>query len=137
MLHLVSPLSQGLFHKIIALSGSASSPFLHNDRKPNSYARAFAKHLLKKKLINRMDDTISDDELLEMMKTIPAKTIAENSVLFKAQCSKIGKNCNFKSAKKHYLHFQKWKKINFCARKFFKTTKNAIIVGLKKNQDFW
>ena len=85
MLHLVSPLSQGLFHKIIAISGSASSPFLHNDRKPNSYARAFAKHLLKKKLINRMDDTISDDELLEMMKTIPAKTIAENSVLFKAQ----------------------------------------------------
>ena len=82
MLHLVSPLSQGLFHKIIALSGSASSPFLHNDRNPNSYARAFAKHLLKKKLINRMD-TISDDELLEMLKTIPAKTIAENSALFK------------------------------------------------------
>ena len=75
MLHLVSPLSQGLFHKIIALSGSATSSFLHNDRKPNSYARAFAKHLFKKKLINRNIDTISDEELLQMMKNIPAKTI--------------------------------------------------------------
>ena len=34
--------------------------------------------------------------------------------LKKAQCSKIRKKCNFKSAKKHYLHFQKWQKINFC-----------------------
>ena len=34
-----------------------------------------------------------------------------------AQCSKIGKKCNFKSAKKHYLHFQKWQKINFCPQK--------------------
>ena len=47
------------------------------------------------------------------------------------QCSKIGKKCNFKSAKKHYLHFQKWQKIYFCTRKKFKTTKNAIF-GLKK-----
>ena len=84
MLHLVSPLSQGLFHKIIALSGSPSSPFLHNDRKPTSYARAFAKHVLKKKLLNwNCMDTISDDRLLEMMKTIPAKVIGENSILFK------------------------------------------------------
>ena len=43
------------------------------------------------------------------------------------QCSKIGKKCNFKSTKKHYLHFQKWQKINFCTRKKFKTTKNAIL----------
>ena len=28
-------------------------------------------------------DTISDDRLLEMMKTIPAKVIGENSILFK------------------------------------------------------
>ena len=38
-----------------------------------------------------------------------------------------------KSAKKHYLHFQKWpKNNNFCNRKKFKITKNAIF-GLKKN----
>ena len=35
------------------------------------------------------------------------------------QCSKIGKKCNFKSTKTHFLPFQKWQKINFCARKFF------------------
>ena len=44
----------------------------------------------------------------------------------RTQCSKIGKKCNFKRAKKHYLYFQKWQKINFCKRKKFKTTKNAI-----------
>ena len=33
------------------------------------------------------------------------------------QCYKIRKKCNFKSAKTHYLHFQKWQKINFCTRK--------------------
>ena len=30
---------------------------------------------------------------------------------------KLEKMCNFKSAKKHYLHFQNWQKINFCTRK--------------------
>ena len=49
---------------------------------------------------------------------------------------KLGKKCNFKSTKKHHLHFQKWQKINFCTRKKFRTTKNAIF-GLKKKQDFW
>ena len=36
------------------------------------------------------------------------------------QCSKIGKKCKFKSAKKRYLHFQKWQEINFFTRKKFK-----------------
>ena len=43
------------------------------------------------------------------------------------QCSKFGKKCNVKSTKTHFLLFQKWQKINFCARKKFKTTKNAIL----------
>ena len=30
---------------------------------------------------------------------------------------KLEKKCNFKSTKTHYLHFQKWQKINICARK--------------------
>ena len=29
----------------------------------------------------------------------------------------LEKECNFKSTKTHYLHFQKWQKINFCTRK--------------------
>ena len=48
---------------------------------------------------------------------------------------KFEKKCNFKSAKKHYLHFQKWQKINFCIRKKLKTIKNAIF-GLKKPRIF-
>ena len=52
LLHLISPLSQGLFHKIIATSGSPSTPFGHLDRKPHCYGRAFARHLLRKKLKN-------------------------------------------------------------------------------------
>ena len=42
-LHCVSPLSKGLFHKVVALSGSATTPFLHNDRESSIYARTFAK----------------------------------------------------------------------------------------------
>ena len=52
-----------------------------------------------------------------------------------ARCSRIGKKCNFKSTKTHYLLFQKWQKINFCTRKKFKITKNAIF-GLKKTRIF-
>ena len=39
MLHLVSPLSRGLFHRLVALSGTPSSTFLHTDRRPAVYAR--------------------------------------------------------------------------------------------------
>ena len=42
------------------------------------------------------------------------------SKILLSQCSKMGKKCNFKSAKKHYFHFQKWQKINFCSRKCLK-----------------
>ena len=44
-LHLASPTSRGLFHKVIAMSGSGSTPFMHNDRTPAMYAEALAKHL--------------------------------------------------------------------------------------------
>ena len=55
---------------------------------------------------------------------------------FSVQCSKIEKKCNFKSAKKHFLLFQKWQKINFCTRKKFKITKNVIFGLKKKNRIF-
>ena len=44
-LHMVSPTSRGLFHKVIAMSGSGSTPFMHNDRTPAMYAEALAQHL--------------------------------------------------------------------------------------------
>ena len=37
------------------------------------------------------------------------------------ECFKIGKKSAIsKVQKKHYLHFQKWQKINFCTRKKYK-----------------
>ena len=45
------------------------------------------------------------------------------------QCSKIRKKCNFKSAKTHYLHFQKWQKINCCTRK---KSENCIFGSFKR-----
>ena len=45
-----------------------------------------------------------------------------------AQCSKIRKKCNFKSEKKHYLHLQKWQKINFCT---IKKSENCIFGSFK------
>ena len=76
MLHLVSPLSQGLFHKVIALSGAGSTPFLHNDRKPQHYARAAAK-----KFVGAEDYT--DEELLAKLRSVPAKKIATLPTMFK------------------------------------------------------
>jgi len=80
LLHFVSPLSRGLFHKIIAASGSPSTPFLHLDRKPQCYGRAFANHLVRKKL---KKTEINDDKLLQMLKEMTAKTIVESTTLFK------------------------------------------------------
>ena len=49
---------------------------------------------------------------------------------------KLEKSAISKVQKKHYLHFQKWQKVNFCTRRKFKTTKNAIF-GLKKTTGFF
>lgn len=83
-LHLASPLSQGLFHKLIAMSGSPSTPFLHNDRKSIHYSKALANHLLKKKLAKKPPAASDDHEaILTMLKQLPAKTIVEATCLFK------------------------------------------------------
>lgn len=81
-LHLVSPQSRGLFHKIIASSGSPSTPFLHLDRKPEAYGRAFATQLLKKKLAGR-NKVVSDEELLSSLKELPANSLVTATTLFK------------------------------------------------------
>ena len=39
---------------------------------------------------------------------------------------KLEKKCNFKSTKTHFLHFQKWQKINFCTRNKFRITKHPF-----------
>ena len=45
MLHLVAPPSAGLFHRVIALSGTPTNPLLHLSRQPAVYARALAHRL--------------------------------------------------------------------------------------------
>ena len=55
----------------------------------------------------------------------------KHKLMIKTQCSKIAKKCNFKCTKTHFLHFQKWQKINFCTRKKIKTTKNPVFFSPK------
>ena len=50
---------------------------------------------------------------------------------------KLEKSAISKVQKNIICHFQKWQKINFCTRKKFKITKNAIFGLKKKTQDFW
>ena len=75
-LHYVSPLSRGLFHKVIALSGSATTPFLHNDRKPSVYARSFAQSLG----LNYED---SATNLVKELQTLRAKDLVKKCMVFK------------------------------------------------------
>ena len=77
MLHYVSPLSQGLFHKVIALSGTGSTPFLHQDRKPQHYGRALAHHLITN------SQNYTDEDLIIKLRQLPAKNLAANVALFK------------------------------------------------------
>jgi len=74
--HLVSPLSKGLFHQVIAMSASASTPFMHNDRPAAAYGRALAKATGA----TRPDDNAAS---LEHLRKIPAKAIVEKTALFK------------------------------------------------------
>ena len=43
--HLVLPLSRGLFHQVIPLSGTMASTFMHTDRSPRCYAVSLAARL--------------------------------------------------------------------------------------------
>ena len=75
-LHYTSPLSRGLFHKVIALSGSATTPFMHNDRQPSMYAR---------KLAQSFGSNIEDSQqnLIEKLQAIPAEKLCTQTLLFK------------------------------------------------------
>ena len=79
--YIVSWFFPGLFHKIIAFSGSPSTPFLHNDRKSVCYGRAFAKKVLENQL--KEHTSVNDEELLEMLKDVPSQIIGEHMTLFK------------------------------------------------------
>jgi len=65
--------------KIISLSGSASTPFLHNDRKPSVYAKALYQNISSK-------TKATDKEVTEYLRSIPAKIIVQRTTLFKGIC---------------------------------------------------
>ena len=69
-------------------------------------------------IVTEVDKDTSHPKWNEMF--IVKVSPAEHKLQMQAQCSKIGKECNFKSTKTHFLQFQKWQKINFCTRKKFK-----------------
>jgi len=75
LLHLVSPVSRGLFHRMIALSGTPSSVFLHTDRRPRLYALEVAKAL-------GCEDTDDLDKVLVSLQQQDAKRILAVSTLF-------------------------------------------------------
>ena len=69
-----------------------------------------------------------------MLLTKAAHTeLIELGCFHKAQCYKIGKKCNLKSAKNIICIFKNGKKkIDFCTRKKFKTTKNPVFFSVLK-----
>ncbi len=62
--------------EVIAMSGSASSPFLHIDRQPSVYAKAMARHFGAK-------SSDSDEELIQLMRSVPGKSIVHKTTMFK------------------------------------------------------
>ena len=74
---LVSPVSRGLYHRVIALSGSQASAIMHNDRAPRSYALALALKL------GYSGDQTDNKSLLTFLQSLPAVDIVKASIMFK------------------------------------------------------
>ena len=74
--HLVSPVSRGLFHRVISLSGSPSSSIMHNDRTPRCYAVALANQL------GYSGDEEDNFSLLTFLQSQPAVSIVKASLMF-------------------------------------------------------
>ena len=74
MLHMVSPFSKGLFHRVIALSGTPSNLLLHNDRKPAVYARSFASQF-------GCPEDASSEEVLMCLQSQDAEDIVKKTSL--------------------------------------------------------
>ena len=90
----------------------------------------FEKMQILIKIVSRFKITITNYSKVlctKVAKTMYCKEFSEQCIktcihisTYNAQCSKIGKKCNFKGTKTHFLLFQKWQKINFCSGKKFK-----------------
>ena len=74
--HLVSPLSRGLFHRVIALSGTMGSTFMHKDRSPRCYAVALASRL------GYSGDKKDERSLLSFLQRQSASAIVRAATMF-------------------------------------------------------
>ena len=100
-LHYISPLSKGLFHKVITFSGSATTPFLHNDRDSTVYARTFAKSF-------GIDENEPVEKILHELKKLSDTKIVKKTLLFKNWDSSFPlpwKPIVDKNAKKPFMPF--------------------------------
>ena len=75
MLHLVAPPSAGLFHRVVALSGTPSNPLLSLSRKPAVYAKALAARL-------GCDENADNQTILKFLQGVKATKILSNALMF-------------------------------------------------------
>ena len=76
MLHMVAPPSQGLFHRVVALSGTPRNLLLRQSRQPRVYARALAEQL-------GCAQGASDKEMVEFLQGVEASKIIRHAGMFK------------------------------------------------------
>ena len=74
--HMMSPMSKGLFHRVLALSGSQASSIMHNDRSPRCYALSLATKL------GYSEDLNDNFSLLTFLQSQPAVKIIKASMMF-------------------------------------------------------
>lgn len=74
--HLLSPQSQGLFHRAIMISGTALSTFTKSNQPPKFYAKGIAEEV----------GCGESHNILECLQALPAKTIAQHTLKFD-ECS--------------------------------------------------
>ena len=76
MLHLVAPPSAGLFHRVIALSGTPNNLLLQQSRQQGVYGRAFADRL-------GCEKGVSDGQVVKFLQQLSSSDILKNSMMFK------------------------------------------------------
>ena len=74
--HMMSPFSTGLFHRVIALSGTFANVLMHNDRRPRNYALALAQKLGFK------GDEDDNESILKFLQSLKSVKVVKASIMF-------------------------------------------------------
>merc|ERR1711962_818950 len=75
LLHLVAPPSQGLFHRVIALSGTPNCVLLQGNRRPRVFARSLAERLGCRK-------EADEEEVIQYLREVKADKLLKASLMF-------------------------------------------------------